>query len=241
MKKAFTLIELLVVISILGVLTMLLLPASRKLLNKSDQAVALNNMRQVGLAFHLFAADNDFRLPGRVQANGNKWPRMLATYLGWKSEDWSDPAQRDTLKVYAAPGQKSFLTDPTLLPLDNNRNRTSFIMNGYNDVGAFDDPSVDIRINRLPSASEVILLGTPQPNSTHYYMDMLEGKHGNHIDVLNLSAYGDGSNYVFADGSARFITQQDYEQPRDINGIHYNRFGDYLWLVDKAFEVPYKN
>ncbi len=55
-------------------------------------------------------------------------------------------------------------------------------------------------------------------------MDMLEGKKGNHVDVLNLELYDNGSNYLFADGSARFIKKADYSHR--------------LWLVNPDFTVP---
>ena len=41
----------------------------------------------------------------------------------------------------------------------------------------------------------------------HFFMDFAEPPHGNQKDILNLEAYGDGSNYFFADGSARFIAK----------------------------------
>jgi len=60
---AFTLIELLVVIAIIAILAVLLLPA---LTRAKDQALLtsdLNNIRQIMLASHLFASDNEDFLP----------------------------------------------------------------------------------------------------------------------------------------------------------------------------------
>ena len=209
----FTLIELLIVVAIIGVLAGMVIANWSNMKLYGQRAASLSNIRQIGAAFYSYAGDNDQRLPRRATGtnNGDKWPKLLSEYL-------------QDVRVYAAVGDRSNYIFQGQDPVDNTHNRTSYIMNGYNDLGAFTNASVEVRLSALPNPANVILLGTPKSGSTHFYMDILEGKNGNQVDVLNLVMYGSGSDYLFADGSARFLSTNEYDAT--------------MWLVDKSFQIP---
>lgn len=209
-RQAFALIELLVVVAIIATLAVIVAFNWPVLRSQTQRTAALNNIRSISAALRLYTTDHLDTLPRRV-TNGDKWPKLLSEYM-------------DSTQPFAAVGDTNNFIFKKTDPLSNTRNNTSYIMNGFNDVGAYENQDVTVRMLQIENPSETILLGTPKSGSTHFYMDMLEGENGNHIDVLNLELYGEGSVYGFADGSARFIRKGDYDH--------------HMWLVNKNFVMP---
>ena len=70
-NKAFTLIELLVVVAIIGILGALLLPALAKARTKSRAVACITNEKQWGLAFQMYADDNNGVLFYQDSGTGN--------------------------------------------------------------------------------------------------------------------------------------------------------------------------
>ena len=63
MTRGFTLVALLVVIAIIAILASLASPAISGAIERGRSARCVGNLRQIGVAVHQYANDNDFRFP----------------------------------------------------------------------------------------------------------------------------------------------------------------------------------
>ena len=78
--KGFTLIELLVVIGIIALLVAMLLPALTKAQEASRRASCLSNLRQVHLAFHLYALENKDAVPLGHRSRSKQFNSMVYSF-----------------------------------------------------------------------------------------------------------------------------------------------------------------
>lgn len=77
-KRGFTLIELLVVIAIIALLASILLPSLKMAQELAKKTVCQSNMRGIGVAMSLYAADNDGFVPAPI--GGIEGTPTMCTY-----------------------------------------------------------------------------------------------------------------------------------------------------------------
>jgi prepilin-type N-terminal cleavage/methylation domain-containing protein/prepilin-type processing-associated H-X9-DG protein len=82
-RRAFTLIELLVVIAIIAILASMVLPALAKAKSRGYSIACLNNIRQLSLAWVMYAGDFDDRLPYNLGGSADRTSFAAKTNINW--------------------------------------------------------------------------------------------------------------------------------------------------------------
>lgn len=75
-ERAFTVLELMLVVLIVAVLLALWLPTLKRVDKRSPQIHCVNNLKQVGLAFRIWADDNGDIYPMRYRTNDFDGPSL---------------------------------------------------------------------------------------------------------------------------------------------------------------------
>ena len=174
---AFTLIELLVVLGIVGILISMLLPA----LGKTDRGSAnrikcVNNQKQIGTAFRVFATDNGDKFP--LQATNHPYlyqPGNTGSVAGATSTTTALAWQ-----VYQAMWKE--LGSPTMLLCPSDRGRATYIKSGtYSHVTNFNG------VAGAPGLSTTASLGHPSnQNRAISYAPQALADEMNPLAILNL-------------------------------------------------------
>jgi prepilin-type N-terminal cleavage/methylation domain-containing protein/prepilin-type processing-associated H-X9-DG protein len=212
--RGFTLAELLVVISIIVLLIGLSVPALSRARESAKRAKCLSNVRQLRIALQLYADSHDGRVPPRDYDEGAVWVDRLESYY----------ANRKLLRC----------------PTDRRGVDQSYLMNGFIDYfvmhsfrgnwdeffGAYKSGGfAGIRLSSIPKQAETIAIGEKRADSDDdAYMDIWPAQYGS--DHLTEVAHGKhrsggnerdgGSNYAFADGSARFLRYGAAFSPKNL-------------------------
>ncbi len=212
----FTLIELLVVIAIIAVLMAILIPSLNRVKEQGKRAACLNNLRQMMLAWSIYADDNDHKIvPGNTDLDNNPnggWNPDDDCWVYWPGRGATEQQRIDDIKrgllfpycpdirLYKCPtGVRGELVTYAIVDA----------MNGYNAIPGADGHVIRNRVHiRRPGEQAVFLdEGRLSPASWTIWYDQERW-----WDQIT-ARHGDGTNFSFADGHSEYWKWKD---PRTI-------------------------
>ncbi len=192
---AFTLIELLVVFTVVTLIASLSLPALGRAQRKTRATQCLHNLRQWGLATHLFAADNDDRLPRDGSPNGTStdegWyidlPRALGipTYheLPWRTNAQLTPP----LTLWLCPANRR---------RSNGANLFHYCLNSH--------------VNGSGTGRQIRLSNLPHPTRTVWIFDNGKAAAVAQHNNVHTNLHSRGAQFLFLDGHAARFPNRAY-------------------------------
>ncbi len=197
----FTLVELLVVIAIIAILMAILIPALNQAKEHGKRAVCLNNLRQLTLAWILYADENDDKLVNGSAGHSEDGKPA------WVEQDWKDGLERKSV-----PDQIIAVRAGALFPYTKNVKlyrcpvayvgeiRTYSVVDAMNCAGP--EAMVLTKRSKIKGPGErCVFVDDSDATSVHGWTVRYEKNAWHDEPPLR---HGDGANWSFADGHSEY-------------------------------------
>jgi prepilin-type N-terminal cleavage/methylation domain-containing protein/prepilin-type processing-associated H-X9-DG protein len=210
--QAFTLVELLTVVAIIGILSAITLTAVSQVREQAKAIQCAANLRSLGVAFHLFANDNEGRIPPSLHSAGSRreqnWAWQIQEYVNQNPvrniEAWDNVFDQ----FYRCPTQPE---EGTL--------KYSYGLNVYFELNPEIDsyegsPATWSRFEDLPAATRTVLLGESRYTAFgDHFMAHDWGGIGAAKNAIEYDRHLGKANYLFADGNVQRLSVEETFDP----------------------------
>jgi prepilin-type N-terminal cleavage/methylation domain-containing protein len=185
-RRAFTLIELLVVIAIIAILAAMLLPALAKAKQHAQEVYDLNNTKQLGLAWVMYAADNqeyvvyNMGIPGGGSINVTTQQYQTQNWVG-DVMYWGTQSDNTNIALLESTGFAGYMANSYLsyknpadtLQAANGPRLRSYSMNGFfgpenataSQTGIPAPWAKFYKTTQVPSSSDMIVFMDEHPDT----------------------------------------------------------------------------
>jgi prepilin-type N-terminal cleavage/methylation domain-containing protein/prepilin-type processing-associated H-X9-DG protein len=239
-QSAFTLVELLIVIVIIAVLAAILFPLMTNARERGRKAACLSNQRQISTAWLMYSQDFDQRVvpwsvSGKSASDAFIWDRLIQPYQ--KNEDLLHCPSTDALVSYSySAGVGGASPSPPLRTLASLKNPTQTPI--IADCAGFTDKnnvagwsfSFIIPDEKGQIQARAIKYGSMEKGHPTAERRWFAPPTADRTAAASIKAdrHGDGSNYIFADGHAKWMHYEQDDMGRPVpprKGLDYNSDG----------------
>jgi prepilin-type N-terminal cleavage/methylation domain-containing protein/prepilin-type processing-associated H-X9-DG protein len=228
-RAGFTLLELLVVIAIIAMLAGLILPPLNRAKARGQATYCSNNLRQLGLALQLYAAEQDDTLPYNMGTEGIHKTVEDKEYLNWVNNvmNWELDSENTNTTLLTTGGLGPYVAgnasvyrcpaDSVVSSVQRDAGWTarvrSFSMNAMlGNAGEFLEGDMNtnnpayrqfFRLSEVPSPAQIFAFVEEHPDSINdgYFLNRFSNHEWNDLPA---SYHNGGANFIFADGHAEF-------------------------------------
>ncbi len=233
-RRGFTLVELLVVIAIIAVLMAILMPALKGAREQGKRAVCLNNLRQLTLAWILYAEANNGRIPYSDVGFTLGVTRWWVNWPGATSDPVDDFTMEEWHNAIKAGQMYKYCKNVKLYRCPNAPKRYGLSyaivdsMNGYCDWGDYPDyEKLKITlINQIRRTSErIVFLDESPPSPGTWGIKYTKEAWWDPPPKL----HSKGTTFSFVDGHSEFWKWKD---PRTSKSV---------WTATQPDEIAHDN